>query len=163
MPTTIRDLMTAEVVSLDPEMTLKEVDRVLLSYGVGGGPVVEDGVVVGVVSRADVLQFLYAEQADASKISGFYTSPFPIPLPSLERMAEETRRIADRIVHEKVRAIMSSDIRSVAPWDSAQAAASMMAQEGIHRVPVLDGDELVGIVTSMDLVRRVGEVGLAGG
>ncbi len=162
MPTTVRDLMTDDVVTLEPDMTLKEVDRVLLSYGVGGGPVVEDGLLVGVVSRTDVLHFVYAEQEEPSRLSGFYTSPFPIPLPSLERMAEGTRRISDVLAHKKVRDIMSTEVHAVSPDDSVRAVAARMARDGIHRVPVVEGESLVGIVTSMDLVRRIGEVGLVG-
>jgi CBS domain-containing protein len=153
--------MTRAVVTLDPDMTLTEVDRVLLSYGVSGGPVVEDDVVVGVISRSDIVRTLYAEQAQASKVSGYYTSPFPIPIPALEHLAQDTRRIADHMIKRKVREIMSRDVRAVAPDDDLRAVAVLMAREGFHRMPVLDGGKLVGIVTSLDLVRRIGEVGLA--
>lgn len=163
MPTQICDLMTQEVVSIDPELNLKELDRVLLSYGVSGAPVVEDGLLVGVVSRADVVRFLYAEQAEAAKVSGFYTSPFPIPIPALEHIARDTRRIADHLTRKTVREIMSTDVRSVSPRDDVRDVAALMASEGFHRVPVLDQGKLVGIVTSMDLVRRLAEVGLAEG
>ncbi len=162
MPTQIRDLMTQEVVTLHPDMTLREVDRVLLSYGVGGGPVVEDGALVGVVSRSDIVRFLYGEQSEASRVSGYYTSPFPIPVPALEHLARDTRRIADHMTSEKVRTIMSTDVRSVEPGDSVRAVAAMMVQEGFHRVPVLEAGLLVGIVTSMDLVAQLAERGLAG-
>jgi CBS domain-containing protein len=154
--------MTQEVVTLDPDMTLKEVDRVLLSYGVSGGPVVEDGVLIGLISRTDVIRFLYAEQAEAAKISGYYTSPFPIAIPALERLAQDSRKIADHMTKEKVRNIMSTDVRSVGPNDDVQAVAAKMASEGFHRMPVLDEGALVGIVTSIDLVRLLGQVGLAG-
>jgi CBS domain-containing protein len=155
--------MTQEIVTLDPDMTLKEVDRVLLSYGVSGGPVVEDGVLIGVISRADVIRFLYSEQAEAAKISGYYTSPFPIAIPALERLAQDSRKIADHMTKQKVREIMSTDVRSVAPEDDVQTVAATMASEGFHRMPVVNRGELVGIVTSMDLVRRLGELGLGEG
>ena len=163
MPTQTRDLMTQEVVALAPDMTLQEVDRILLSYGVGGGPVLEDGVLVGVVSRSDIVRTLYAEQTEASKVSGYYTSPFPIPIPALEHLAQDTRRIADHMTHRKIREIMSTDVRSVAPDDDIRAVAALMSKEGFHRVPVLEAGKLVGIVTSMDLVAKLAEVGLIGG
>lgn len=163
MPTQICDLMTQEVVSVAPDMSLKEVDRVLLSYGVSGAPVVEDGVLVGVVSRADVVRFLYAEQSEAARISGFYTSPFPIPIPALEQLARGTRRITEDMAHKTVREIMSTDVRAVSPQADVREVASLMASEGFHRVPVLEQGKLVGIVTSLDLVRRLAEVGLAEG
>jgi CBS domain-containing protein len=147
--------MTQDVVTLDPEMTLTELDRVLLSYGVSGGPVVEGGVVVGVVSRSDVIRALYEEQTEAARVSGFYTSPFPIPIPALEHLARDSRRIADRMTKMRVREIMTSDVKSVAPGDPVEVVARMLATGGHHRVPVLEGGRLVGIVTSLDIVRLV--------
>jgi CBS domain-containing protein len=163
MPTLIRDLMTPEAVSVEPDITLKQLDRVLLSYGVSGVAVVEGGVLIGVISRTDVIRFLYNEQVEASQVSGYYQSPFPIPIPALEHLAQDTRRIADHMTRQKVREIMSTDVRTVTPEDDAQSVAAMMASEGLHRLPVLEHGKLVGIVSSMDLVRRLGEVGRAAG
>ena len=156
------DLMTQEVLVLDPGMTLTELDRALLERGVSGGPVVEDGVVVGVVSRADVVRALYDEQVEAGRVSGFYTSPFPIPIPALEQLANDSRKIADRIAHTRVRQVMTRDVKSIGPNDEIEAAARMMAAEGYHRIPVIADGAVVGILTSLDVVRLVGEVGLAG-
>ncbi len=162
MPILIRDVMTHDVLTLDPKMTLTELDRVLLRYGVSGGPVVSDEKVVGVVSRSDVVRTLYGEQVEAEKVSGFYTSPFPIPIPSLEQLAQDSRRIADRMTGLRVEEIMTRDVKSVAPTDPVREAARLMAEEGYHRVPVIDGSAVVGIVTSLDLVRLLASVGLAG-
>jgi CBS domain-containing protein len=163
MPKRVCDLMTRDVLALDPGMTLTELDRALLERGVSGGPVVEDGVVVGVVSRADVVRALYDEQVEAGRVSGFYTSPFPIPIPALEQLSNDSRKIADRIAHTRVRQVMTRDVKSVGPNDEVEAAARMMAAEGYHRVPVIENGVVVGILTSLDVVRVVGEIGLAGG
>ncbi len=159
----IRDVMTRDVVTLDPNMTLTELDRVLVSRNVSGGPVLEDGAVVGVVSRTDVIRVLYDEQMAAANVSGFYGSPYPIPIPALEHLARDSRRIADHMTTMRVSEIMSRDVKSVGPEDDVEAVARLMAAEGYHRVPVLDGTDLVGIVTSLDVVRLVGEVGLGRG
>ena len=80
MGLTIGDVMTRDVQTLDPEMTLTEMDRVLVSRQLSGAPVVEDGCLVGIVSRADVIRILYDEQVRAQQVSDFYKSPFPIPM-----------------------------------------------------------------------------------
>ena len=157
------DLMTQEVLVLDPGMTLTELDRALLERGVSGGPVVEDGVVVGVVSRADVVRALYDEQVEAGRVSGFYTSPFPIPIPALEQLANDSRKIADRIAHTRVRQVMTRDVKSIGPNDEIQVAARMMAAGGYHRIPVIEDGRVTGILSSLDIVRHVGEAGLAAG
>ena len=159
MRTLIRDVMTQDVVTLDPNMTLTELDRVLVAENVSGGPVVEDGVVVGVVSRTDVIRVLYDEQMAAANVSGFYGSPYPIPIPALEHLAQDSRRIADHMTTMQVSEIMSRNVKNVSPNDEVEAVARLMAAAGYHRVPVLDGTNLVGIVTSLDVVRHAGEVG----
>lgn len=163
MSTQVCSVMTQDVIVLDPSMTLTELDRLLVAAGVSGGPVVEDGVVVGVVSRADVIRVLYEEQKAAANVSGFYSSPYPIPIPSLEHLARDSRRIADEMTAMRVDEIMSRDVKSVGPSEDVEAVARMMAENGFHRVPVLEGSALVGIVTTLDLVRLMGDVGLAKG
>lgn len=161
MPYRICDAMTQEVFTVDPEMTLTELDRALLAQGVSGAPVLEDGNVVGVVSRTDVVRTLYDEQREAGKVSGFYSSPFPIPISALEHLAKDSRRIADHMTKMKVREIMSTEVKSVEPDDVITGVAQMMASEGYHQLPVIDQGELIGIVSSLDLVRLLGRVGLA--
>ena len=112
MPIKIHAVMTREVVTAGPDMTLTELDRLLVSENVSGGPVVEDGVVVGVVSRADVIRVLYDEQMAAANVSGFYGSPYPIPIPALYQLARDSRRIADEMTNMRVSQIMSRDVKS---------------------------------------------------
>lgn len=154
------DAMTQKVVTFTPSMTLTELDRALVENGVSGGPVLDDGTVVGVVSRADVVAKLFEEQVDASRVSAFYTSPFLIPIPALERLAKDTRKIADHMTGATVAEILSPDVRSVEPDDLIQDVAQRMASEGLHRLPVIDEGRLIGIVSSLDLVRMLGRVGL---
>ena len=59
------DLIEREVVAVGPEATVTEVERVMRQYGVGGVPVLEDGRVVGIVSRRDIRAIL-PKQGDAN-------------------------------------------------------------------------------------------------
>jgi len=65
------DLIEREVVAVGPEATVTEVERVMRQYGVGGVPVLEDGKVIGIVSRRDIRAIL-PKQGDA-KITGYMT------------------------------------------------------------------------------------------
>ena len=65
------DLIEREVVAVGPEATVTEVERVMRQYGVGGVPVLEDGRVVGIVSRRDIRAIL-PKQGDA-KITAYMT------------------------------------------------------------------------------------------
>ena len=52
-----------------------------------------------------------------------------------------------------VRQAMTSPPITISPWSSVSRAARLMTEHGINRLPVVKGDELVGIVTRTDLVR----------
>jgi predicted transcriptional regulator len=54
-----------------------------------------------------------------------------------------------------VRDAMTPEILAVSPEAPMQRAIELMAFEGVHRVLVLDGDRLAGIVTSMDVLRAL--------
>lgn len=156
----VRDVMTRELVTLTPDMSLKDMDRILLERQVSGAPVVHAGRLVGIVSRADVVRELYDEQRSAARVSDFYTSPFPIPIPALEHLARDSRKIVERMIKLRVREVMTPDPLTVAPDDDIQEVARTMTAQHYHRLPVTEGDKLVGIVSSLDIVRLVAERGL---
>jgi CBS domain-containing protein len=60
---TVRDVMTPEVVTLDEDDPLDQIAMIFEERGIKRAPVVRDGAVVGIVSRANLLQGLVAAQA----------------------------------------------------------------------------------------------------
>lgn len=56
-------------------------------------------------------------------------------------------------IHTKVKQVMSSPLVCVSPNDEVWVAADLMYTRKIRRLPVLDEDELLGIVTATDLVK----------
>ena len=160
MALTVGEVMTKEVRTLTPAMTLKEMDQVLLDAGVGGAPVVDAGNLVGVASLADVIRALYDEQKQAQRVMDTYESPFPISIPSLEVLARDSRKIADHMIKMKVGEIMSKNPVTVNPEVDLEYAAKLMCSERIHRLPVVNSGKLVGIVTTLDIVSLVGTLGL---
>ncbi|HXG13720.1 MAG TPA: CBS domain-containing protein [Candidatus Nitrosotenuis sp.] len=56
-------------------------------------------------------------------------------------------------IHTKVKQVMSSPLIHISPNDEAWSAADLMYARKIRRLPVLDEDELLGIVTATDFVK----------
>ena len=160
MALTVGEVMTRELHTLSPNMTLKEMDHVLLQAGIGGAPVVENDRLVGVASQADVIRALYDEQEQAQKVMETYESPFPIPMASLEILARDSRKIADHMIKKKVAEIMSKNPVVVNPHIEIEYAAKLMSTEKIHRLPVVEEGKLVGVLTTLDIVSMVGTLGL---
>lgn len=151
------DLMTRRVIILTPEMTLNEMDSVLVKSGVSGAPVVEHGRLVGVASQADVVRTLWERQHEASKLAAYYSSPSPIPITALEYIAKDARRMGAQLIEQKVRDIMTKDPIVAHPGDPIEDVANRLIRDQIHRLPVtvVGTGELVGIISSLDLVRAI--------
>jgi CBS domain-containing protein len=72
------------------------------------------------------------------------------------------RDIAVRIVAEgrdgnvNVREIMSSGLKTVGPDDDVNRVTELMKSEQVRRIPVCDGDRLVGIIAQADVAREGG-------
>jgi len=133
----IRGVMSTHVVTVTPETTLKDAAARLVRYGVSGLPVVdESGSLVGVVSEADIL----AKEAGTSPREGM-----------LAWLIED-----DRPLHLDALTVgeaMTSPVVTIGPERTAREAAARMLAEGVNRLPVVESDTMVGIVTRADLVR----------
>jgi CBS domain-containing protein len=137
----VKDLMTREVVTVAPDVSLKDTARLLVELGISGVPVVhEDGTVVGVVSQEDILIKEHGEVADLGLVDGL-----------LHRAEWEAEKA-------KAEAVTAGEAMSPAPpaievWHSVAYASAEMLAEGDHRLLVMQRGELVGIVTRSDIVR----------
>lgn len=138
----VHEVMTTAVVTVGPGATLKEAALLLAENGISGLPVLDaEGTVVGVVSEADVLAKETAAESERRGIAHWLLDPRD---PWLET------RFAARTVGEA----MSSPARTIEPERPVVEAATVMLEDGINRLPVVDADgRLVGLVSRGDLVR----------
>lgn len=135
----VRDVMTEPVFTVTPDTPLKLVATRMLEYGISGMPVVDGERVLGVISETDIL--------------------------FKERNAPERTGLVDWLVHygedpplakleaRTARDAMTSPAVTIGPQRSVADAASLMLDLGIDRLPVVDGDQLIGIVSRSNLVR----------
>jgi CBS domain-containing protein len=135
----IAQLMTADVVTVGPETPLKDVAEMLAARGISGAPVVDDnGILLGVVSEADILakERRPRRQSRLARMLGY---PEPVDAKAQARTAGQA---------------MTAPARTIAADRRVDAAAAIMLDRGVNRLPVVDRDgALVGIVTRADLVR----------
>lgn len=132
--------MTRDVVTVPPGASLKQAARLLVERGVSGMPVVDnEGDVLGVISEADVLL----------KEGGGVDVPRPLAwLAGFDVEADRTKLEA-RLVGEA----MTSPALTIESHRAIAVAARLMRENGVNRLPVVEGRKLVGIVTRADLVR----------
>ncbi len=58
-----------------------------------------------------------------------------------------------------VRDVMVKDVITVTPTESAENIAKIMVEKRINRIPVVENDTVVGIVTRGDIIKAVAECG----
>lgn len=155
---TASDLMNPRVARLDPDTPVNDAATMLEADRISGAPVVDAaGRVLGVFSLADVAR---SKDADGPPTS---SGEFYMPREGVDEEADEFSFKTDyspaTLVTGTVAEWMSEDVVAVAPNDSAHEVCKRMLDRGVHRVLVLDGEELVGILSSFDVVRWIAEKG----
>lgn len=136
----LRDIMTREVVSAAPDLTIRDAMELLSERHVSGAPVIEGGKVVGIVSTTDLLDLL----ADLNDTT---------PSLTFRRRKGRTTPLEDVTVDE----VMTRKVHSLPPDCLVDEAAVLMGEKQIHRVLVMQGDVLLGIVSTSDVAKAVAE------
>jgi CBS domain-containing protein len=137
----VHEVMTTEVATIGPDALLKEAAAELVRRRISGMPVVDaDGSVVGVVSETDIV----AKEGDEQRSGGFLQWFVDPGDPWL----------ANRFDAVTVGEAMSAPARVIGADRPVAQAATLMLEESINRLPVVDAEgRLVGVVSRGDLVR----------
>ena len=129
----VKALMKKVVVTVAPDDTSDKVFSLLTAKGIRHLPVVERGKLVGIVSDRDLKRVMGPQPGLPWKI--------------------QSGRLALTLSTRRVSSFMPSGLVTIAPDAEATEAASIMIKNKIGALPVVKGDELVGIVTETDLLR----------
>jgi CBS domain-containing protein len=181
----VRDIMTAELIVLDPGLTLRNAVDLLAQRRISGAPVMAGGRVVGVLSAMDILAFEasvpgvptdqpeFQEQGEAETEeeeekamvvegeeapSAYFTDLWSDAGADLvERFSATHGPEWDFLGEHTVAEAMSSGVRTIPADASVKAAAAGMRDDRIHRLLVMERKTLVGIVTALDIVSAVAD------
>jgi CBS domain-containing protein len=136
----VRELMTTEVVSVTPETPLRKAAAVLAESKISGMPVVDAADnVVGVLSEGDIVVRAGGSEKSKHGLLGWLLDP--------------DLGLEEKMTAENVGDAMSAPAVVIAPTRPVYEAARLMVHENVNRLPVVEGDALVGILTRADVVR----------
>jgi CBS domain-containing protein len=129
--TQIRDVMTSNPTTCEPQASVVDAAKVMAQEDVGSIPTVEGDRLVGVVTDRDIVIRVVAEGREPQSVT-----------------------VGD---------VASRDLVTVSPDDDLDRALELMAENQVRRLPVVDGDKLVGIVAQRDVAlqgadRETGQV-----
>ncbi|MFP4499221.1 MAG: CBS domain-containing protein [Vulcanimicrobiota bacterium] len=143
-----KDVMETEVLTVTPDMTVKEVAQYLYDNELSALPVVEDGgKIIGIVSEEDLIYRVSRPHIPPhiELLGGiiYLENPF--------EMKKELKKMSAVTAGE----IMTTEVHSVAPDTDISEVAELMTEKDINGVPVVDNNKIVGIVTRHDLLKSL--------
>jgi len=126
----IRHIMTSNPFSVQVGQPVSEVRRLLTDYFIHHVPVVDGRRLVGMISLLDLSRHSWGSSDNRG----------------LDALLDHTVQIRD---------LMQKDPVCLSSQDSIRRAAEILAEGRFHGLPIVDGDngELLGIVTTTDLIR----------
>lgn len=152
----VKDVMNPDVVFCKPDDTVREAAKVLKENNVSGIPVLEDGRLVGIVSEGDLLELLVIPE----KGGLWLPSPFEvIEVPIREILSwEETKKMLSDVGSTKVEEIMTKDVYTISSEASVEEASELMVRRRINRLPVMENNRVVGIITRGDIIKGLAKL-----
>jgi len=144
-PLRAEDIMTAPVATIGPDARLADIAALLAERRISGLPVVDRGVVAGMVSEGDLLR-RYELGTERKPRARWWLPSLAIPPGPADYVKSHAQRAAD---------IMSRPAICVTPDFPVRDIVAVFEKRAIRRVPVLRRGVLVGIVARADVVRAL--------
>jgi len=142
----VAEIMTKEVLTVKGDDSLAQAARLICRHHISGLPVVdEEGKLVGIVSEKDILKVVYPSQAEFCEDPGAH-----MDFEAMEDRYKDMSRV-------KMEEIMTRRVITVSPDTPVLKAVSTMILKKIRRVPVVEQDRLVGIVSQGDVHQAIFE------
>ncbi len=127
--TPISQIMSKDVITVNKTQTIKEVNEILNNRSVRHVPVVSGKEVIGMLSSTDLQKISFVNTVEGEGI---------------------TTAMWDVLNIEQV---MTKHVRTAQKDDTIHDVAEILSTSDFHALPVMDEDEIVGIVTSTDLLK----------
>ncbi|WP_410507412.1 CBS domain-containing protein [Methanosarcina hadiensis] len=152
----VKDVMNPDVVFCKSDNTIREAAKILKDNNISGAPVLENGRLVGIISEGDLLELLVIPE----KGNLWLPSPFEvIEVPIRELLSwEETKKMLSDVGSTKVKEIMTKDVHTISSEASVEEASELMVRRRINRLPVMENDRVVGIITRGDIIEGLAKL-----
>jgi len=158
----VKDIMSKNVIYFKPDDTIFKAAKIFCKKGISGAPVVEDPKnkkVVGVISESDIVKFMGINLCGEKNFVGDFTyQSMTLLFFNFIRMGKNylnAKKEVEKISKIKIKDVMSKKVISISPDANIFDAASKMDIHDVNRLPVVQGDTLVGILARADLLKAL--------
>jgi CBS-domain-containing membrane protein len=142
-----KDIMTKDVITINPGATVEELARLLIEHKISGVPVVDDDRrLIGIVTENDLIN--QNKRLHIPTVIRLFDAYI---LLGSGKMEDEIKKMAATTVDD----ICIKKVVSLTEETTLDEVATIMAEKNIHLLPVLRDNAVVGIVGKADLVRAM--------
>jgi len=154
----IREMMAEKLTTVEAGETLEAAAKRMTENGVSGAPVVDrEGNLVGILSESDILKHMKTLVDD--EVGMRYLSDTTHSLSLFVLLAERDHEVREavfkRLRAAKVGKAMTSKVITAKPNDTIESVAAQMIEHNVNRIPIVEGEKVVGMVTKADFARLV--------
>lgn len=145
---TAKDLMTPNPITVAPDVPVTDAARLMVDNKIGALPVLSGDKLVGIVTDGDlIMQDVKLEfPSYIHLLDGFIMYP-----PSTAKFEHELKKAVAATVED----VMTTEPVTVQVDTSIEDVATLFVDRDISRIPVMDGDRLVGVISKSDIVRSI--------
>ena len=145
---TAKDIMTTEVRSVGPDSSIEDLAKLFEETRYNALPVLDEaGHLEGVVSQNDLVE--RDKPLHIPTVISIFD--WVLYVESEKKFAEEVKKMAARTVDE----VYSPPKATCTPETPVDEVAALMSEKKAHLVPVIDGDDMVGVIARLDIIRSM--------
>ena len=150
----VNNAMSKEVICVKVSGSVKDAWLALMNADISGAPVLDDsGTLVGILSMTDIFREIM-ERFDKARSLRHATSSSSDASAADKEEVRDLSLVIRAIAESTVGSVLPKDqkVITLAPEDSLERALHLIAEHNINRLPVVHGNQVVGIVTRQDII-----------
>ena len=148
--TTAKEIMTLDVITVTEDTSIKTLSELFLTHKVNGFPVLdENGQLKGIVTEKNLIE--RNKNLHIPTVIALFDAV--IYLESDKKFEDEVKRFNAT----RVKDIYTSNVLTVTPDTGFDEIASLMADKGVHSIPVVDDGKVVGIIGKLDIIKGLSQ------
>ena len=147
---TAQEIMTDTVITVTKDTSIKKLSDLFIKHRVNGFPVLdENSQLVGIVTEKNLIE--QGKNLHIPTVIALFDAV--IYLESGKKFENEVKRFNATQVGD----IYTSHTVTVSPDTGIHEIASLMSEEGVHSIPVVDGKKILGIIGKLDIIKGLAQ------
>ena len=142
----VSDVMNADLITIESSLTFDNILKIMTEKGAGKLPVINNGELIGVVTRDDIL--VRQETAPLPPVIAFWD--LLITLPENKEFKKKLKKLSGYTAKD----IMSTDYLVVKKSDDLANVITQIVEQKYNYALVVEEDSIEGIITKTDLIKK---------